>query len=244
MFLFQDDLFRSDCVARMVKAASDRLAIFVCCQRDFAFFPEVSNKFRNDFLGYTLNHNVARYFPNQSWVTAPAFRAQLAMTPMSNFIGEPTAVLLHSSALEKFGRFHGSMTQLVDFEYWARIAVQVGMGYVDEPLITFRMHGKSATSLNADAAIRVNLLDDMVMLHDFIHAPAYASLRRSPKNWVRLYRHYSRLVGYLKQGSGERWQAALDRYPELRRTGLLTPAVMSATVVWGWLRRLKSMGRA
>jgi glycosyltransferase involved in cell wall biosynthesis len=238
MFLFQDDLFREDCVERMVETAVQHSASLVCCRRNFTFFPEVPEASRNYFLAYTESHNFARYFPGMTFVDADTFSAQLAATPTINFIGEPTAVLLHRNTLENFGRFHSAMVQLVDFEYWTRIAVQKGIAYVDEPLVTFRVHGKSATTKNAEAAVRKDRLDSIILLHGYLHAPAYSKLRSSLKNCALLYRHYVRRVAQLQQTPQDldpgdpTWEAALLYYPELQRTGFLTKAITSMYRLW------------
>lgn len=156
------------------------------------------------------------------------------------------------AALQGWRFFH---LDEIAFDYRVRTGSMISVTKQHQPELReyvygklFMMHGKSASSVNASVASRVDVLDYMVILHDFIHAPAYANLRRSLKNRMRLYRHYTRLVRLLKQGPGDwdpgrpTWQAALDRYPELRRTGLITPAVMSATDIWGWIRKLKSAG--
>jgi glycosyltransferase involved in cell wall biosynthesis len=243
MFLFQDDLFRPDCVKHMVRSAIENSAQLVCCRRNFTFFPEVSEATRNYFLTYTTCHNFARYFPNRTFVPAREFCAQLVRTPTVNFIGEPSAVLLQRSTAEIFGRFHPVLVQLVDFEYWARIAVQRGIAYVDEPLVMFRVHGKSATAQNAQASVRIDWLDGIVMLHDFLHAPAYTNLRSSLKNRALLYRHYVRGVAKLKQGRDGRdphypsWPTALKHYPELQHAGLITRTVELAYRLWRWSRK-------
>jgi glycosyltransferase involved in cell wall biosynthesis len=238
MFLFQDDLFRPDCVERMLQTAIEHNALMACCCRNFTFFPEVPEETRSNFLAYTARHNFEQYFPNQGFVSAREFCAQLAITPTINFIGEPTAVILHRSTLETFGRFHPVMVQLVDFEYWSRIAVQKGIAHVHQPLVTFRVHGQSATTKNAQAAVRKDRLDGIVLLHEYLHAPAYANLRSSWKNRAILYRQYVQRVAELKLGSDDRdpsdptWNTALNRYPELRRVGVLTRAIELAYKFW------------
>ena len=244
MFLFQDDLFRPDCAERMVRAAIQYSAKVVCCRRNFAFGPEVTEKHREDFLEKIEQGNFAAYFPNRSWVSPGDFCAQLAATPTVNFVGEPTAVLLHRSTSELFGKFHKTLIQYVDLEYWARIAVQAGIAYVDEPLITFRIHGQSSSSRNECAALRIDRLDRIIMLHDFLYSPAYASLRKSLKNRGKLYRHYAQQVAWLKQGPSESdpsrptWECALDHYPELNNIDLVTSAVVSTHALARRLRKL------
>jgi hypothetical protein len=165
-----------------------------------------------------------------------------------NFIGEPTAVLLRRDTLESFGRFHPRMVQLVDFEYWARIGVQSGIAHVEEPLVTFRVHGNSATTNNAKSTARTDRLDSIILLHDFLHAPAYGNLRSSMHRRTLLLRQYLRRVDQLKQGPEYRdpqdptWQAALGRYPELQHAGVITKTAELAYRFWRRNKKLSLVG--
>ncbi len=230
-FLFHDDLLHSNCVEKMVEAANRNSVPIVCCRREFTFFPEIPQATRERFLSYVETHAFAHYFPRSAFVTASQFSSQLALTPLANFVGEPTAVMLHRTTLAQFGPFHDGMRQLVDFEYWARIAVHTGIAYVDEPLITFRIHAHSATETNRQNTVRKDRLDSIVLLHDYLHAPAYKPLRRSPINRFRLLRHYSRRIAELQRSEQFRdpedpsWSDALAHYPPLAHPGLASQAL-------------------
>jgi glycosyltransferase involved in cell wall biosynthesis len=230
-FLFHDDLLHSNCVEKMIEAAVRNSIPIVCCRRDFTFFPEVPQATRRRFLSYVERHAFARYFPGNAFVTASNFSSRLSLTPLANFVGEPTAVMLHHTTLSRFGPFHAVMKQLVDFEYWARIAVHTGIAYIDDPLITFRIHASSATETNRQNVVRKDRLDSIVLLHDYLHAPAYEPLRRSPINRFRLLRHYSRRIAELQLNEQHRdpedpsWGDALIHYPPLAHPGLIAHAL-------------------
>jgi glycosyltransferase involved in cell wall biosynthesis len=244
-FLFHDDLLRQDCVEKMVASAVQHSVPLVCCRRSFSFFSEVPQATRERFLRYIEAHSFARYFPGRSLVTAREFSAQLAVTPLVNFVGEPTAVMLHRSTLADFGHFHVFMKQLVDFEYWARIAVHTGIAYVDEPLITFRIHTSSATEMNRQHVVRKDRLDSIVLLHDYLHSTAYESLRRTLTNRIRLLRHYSERTMQLQRDDRTRdladpsWTDALGHYPQLGRPSLSSRVFHLAYRSWDDLKRLR-----
>jgi glycosyltransferase involved in cell wall biosynthesis len=231
MFLFQDDLFATRCVELMLTAARRTTASLLCCRREVSFFPEVPLDQRKTFSAYMQTHEFASLFPGKGFVPAHEFSTQVAYTPLSNFVGEPSCVMLHRNTLNEFGRFNANMIQLVDFEYWARIATCRGIAYVDEPLVTFRVHGKSATNSNAQNALRRDRLDGIILLHEFLHAPAYEALRSSLRNYVLLSMHYFARLRQLKRTDTGRdpqdpsWAAALDYYPSLKQRSAFSKAV-------------------
>jgi glycosyltransferase involved in cell wall biosynthesis len=230
MFLFQDDLFAPRCVELMLAAARRTSASLICCRREVSFSPEVSVEQRKNFMAYIRAHELASLFPGKEWIAAHEFSSQVARTPLSNFVGEPSCVMLHRNTLDEFGRFNTNMIQLVDFEYWARIATSRGIAYVDEPLVTFRVHGKSATSSNAQSALRKDRLDGVILLHEFLHAPAYGALRSPLWNYFLLSVQYFARLGQLKRTDARRdpqdpsWAVALDYYPALKQRSLLSKA--------------------
>jgi hypothetical protein len=65
-----------------------------------------------------------------------------------NLIGEPTAVLVSREALLRLGLFNVELHQLTDLELWLRIAYFYDVGFVSEPLATFRVHRRSASAAN------------------------------------------------------------------------------------------------
>ncbi len=223
LFLFQDDLFAPQYIERMLAAARKHDTPIVCCRRNFIFGREVLPQTSANFLELINRFNFAKIFPNQEFVSAAHFSAALCTLPTTNFIGEPTAVLLHRSLLEEFGTFHPKMRQLVDFEYWARVASNRGIAYVDEPLVTFRFHNASATSANAASSARKDRLDSIILLYDFLHGVHYAALRSQLRNRGRLLRAYVQRVAQLQLPDDQRapgdpsWTEALAYYPALAK---------------------------
>lgn len=244
-FLFQDDLARPEFLERMlatVEAAPQPVPI-VCCRRAFLFVDDASEEARAAFLRYVEEHSFARYFSQQAFVPAEKFQEQLLRTMGINFVGEPTAVMLHRETLARFGRFHTVMRQLVDMEYWARVATVTGIAYVDQPLVTFRVHAGSATSTNRGAKVRKDRLDSLILLHDALYAPAYAVLRRSPRHRWRLLWLYSARVREIQRSPGPKrdaqdpsWAEAIALYPDLRQRGVAAWIVSLAHGLWRAVR--------
>lgn len=172
-FVFQDDWIESKCLETMLDASTLN-SFIVACQRNFAFEEGVSNSTRQDYLNFPT---LSSLFPGTALISAKAYSKAVVDHLAVNFVGEPTAVMLHRSVFEKFGLFNPRLIQLCDFEFWTRIAVHTGIAYVPRPLATFRVHKDSTTTKNVDQNDYGIALDVLSMLHDFVFLPAYEPLR-------------------------------------------------------------------
>ena len=68
---------------------------------------------------------------------------------LPNWIGEPSSVMVRTTALERAGLFTSRMRQSWDVELWLRIMASWDVGFVDEPLALYRYHAASLTQANA-----------------------------------------------------------------------------------------------
>ncbi|MDP1643937.1 MAG: glycosyltransferase family 2 protein [Thiobacillus sp.] len=175
-FVFQDDLIAPHCVESLMQAVQPGDA-FVFCRRDFLFAdntPEPTRRYYRSKMELVANH-----FPRAGRYTAEQF-CTVALTRVGdNFVGEPTAVMLHRELFERFGNFNPHLIVSCDVEYWTRVGIHVGCVHVPECLATFRVHagGTSAVS-RANRKYRMRVLDDLLMLHEAAYAPLYAPLRK------------------------------------------------------------------
>jgi hypothetical protein len=71
-----------------------------------------------------------------------------------NVVGEPSFTLIRREAARRCGAFDAGYRQLVDWEYWLRLACGSALVFVDEPLGTFRVHAGAASAL-AHRGLRV-----------------------------------------------------------------------------------------
>jgi glycosyltransferase involved in cell wall biosynthesis len=106
--------------------------------------------------------DVALVFSDRSWIdangrpvgaplhrhpTEPSLRTLL----QGNFI-QPSTVLLKRAALEA-DRFDEALHGTEDWDLWLRLAVRCQFGYVDKPLVDYRLHG-SNTSTKSESMLR------------------------------------------------------------------------------------------
>jgi glycosyltransferase involved in cell wall biosynthesis len=175
-FVFQDDLIEPSCLERLLAASKpDSLIIF--CRRNFIFEAGTSETTQKYYLEHVSAKGV---FYNVTEISAINYCEATLAHLGNNIVGEPTVVLLHRSAFERFGIFNPHLIMLCDLEFWTRVAVNTGIIFVPETLATFRVHSGSSTSKShASRKYRLDVLDKLVMLHDFALNPYYAPLRNA-----------------------------------------------------------------
>ena len=174
-FVFQDDLIAPGCIERMLSACETDTAL-VACAREFLFDPETTQEVREWYLG--SESTIREAWGKEKKISAEKFCQATLRQLGTNLIGEPTAVLLHRRVFQIFGDFNPVLIMSCDLEYWARVAVHTGLMVIAEPLATFRVHGGATSSENrASRGYRMDVLDDLVILHEFAFHLAYEPLR-------------------------------------------------------------------
>jgi len=164
-FLMQDDRLAPGCIGRMLEVANGSPEIgMVFCSRQLEF-DEPDDPASVVFLErfgelHSRLGTLARVNDGQA-----LFAAMQRDRFRDNMIGEPTAVMVSREALARLGLFNSRLHQLTDHEMWLRIAYFYQVGFVSEPLATFRIHARSASVSNersgSDWLDRVWLLEGL-----------------------------------------------------------------------------------
>jgi glycosyltransferase involved in cell wall biosynthesis len=235
-FVFQDDLIAPTCLARMLEVREPGRAIMFSSRR-FMFGEGTSEPTRQYHLS-TLSVP-GELFGGKTNISGQEYCAALIRQIRDqrismNFVGEPSAVMVHRDAFSRFGYFHPYLIHYCDFELWCRVATHTGIIYVPEVLSTFRVHPGSTSADNASTRqYRAMELDPLIMLHDFAFDPVYEPLRHVAQRgrWVDLQDAledracYVRKIaeataGHSGQSVGrfmDEWNQAAKRYPLLAR---------------------------
>jgi glycosyltransferase involved in cell wall biosynthesis len=175
--LFQDNYLAPQCVASMLRCLQPGVALAVL-KRDHVIEPDVPADLRQGYERYASEQTLPRRFGDCAVIRPDAFAAHVAHYPTDNCIGEPTATLIHRSVFDRFGPFNPYLIHLSDWEFAARVAVHTGLCYVDEPLVTIRVHGGSTTARNlARRRYRAFVVDPLVILHEHVYDERYAPVR-------------------------------------------------------------------
>ena len=241
-FLFQDDLLYPEALGLLLPAgARDRP--LVTGRRQVVIEVGVDDDTREYFGGLP---NLESLFAYQGFVAPEPLCKALVEHLAVNFIGEPSAVLLHGSVFERFGAFNPLMIQLADLELWARIGVQTGLAVVGETVATFRIHSRSATALNKHVQkYRKDLLDPLILYHQYAHDHGFAPLRQvaagmqPPVSFAkvcaveaeRAHRMASRAAPDGDRSLLQAWDEVSAAHPRLRRSLRLS-----------WLRLRRALG--
>jgi glycosyltransferase involved in cell wall biosynthesis len=186
-FLHADDLLLPTCLEEMIALAleDERIALVFAPREvllEAAPDPEWAEMFARPherFEGLERINDGRRLF-----------RQLLDAGFEENWIGEPSAVLLRRSALERVRLFNERLYQIADLELWARIAVDHRIGFVDEILSVYRHHAHSGTAQNA--RIRRDWFDRPWLLEGLLAIPNLTAAER--RELVRLRRGALRLA--------------------------------------------------
>jgi hypothetical protein len=147
-FLMQDDRLASDCVGRMLEVMRSKPGVGMAfCPRDLEL-DEPGDPASILFLQRSGELH-ARLGPMASVNDGRTLFAAMQRDRFRrNMIGEPTAVIAAREALVSLGLFNVQLRQLTDLEMWLRIAYFFEVGFISEPLATFRVHRRSASASN------------------------------------------------------------------------------------------------
>jgi glycosyltransferase involved in cell wall biosynthesis len=220
-FVFQDDLIAPTCLEKMLAASKPDSSI-ICCRRNFIFGSDTPDHIQQFFKEIKTLENL---LPDSTEISATYFCKAVLNDIGYNYVGEPTAVMLRRNVFHRFGSFHPNLIQICDLEFWTRIAVHTGIVYIPETLATFRLHDKATSSKNhTSRQYRKDILDPLILLHDFALHPTYEPLRIVAKSSSLPID----LIALLSQRSYQAWKNALrdpDYLVEWKNVTTLYPAI-------------------
>jgi hypothetical protein len=129
----------------------------------------------------------------------------------TNHLGEPTVVMVRRSAFQRVGLFNERLGQWIDHEMWLRLAAFHDVGFVREPMATFRVHGVSASTKNIRSGAA--WLDRVWVVEGLREHP---ELRRLV-GWRARFRAWGGILKAERRRQAERVRSG--HWPEGRRLG-------------------------
>jgi len=227
-FLFQDDRLTEDCLTEMLRAAHTSPTggphRWVVCERRFIMEADAGEDLRDFYEnGVTRLRDI---FPDRGAIMPREFSSAILERGMgTNFVGEPTSVMMRRDLFSEYGCFNRDLIHLCDLEYWTRIGTRERLVYVPQSLADFRVHGRSAsTRHHAERPFQVAFLDKILLLHDYLYQPFYEDFRNMPTCKPRILTDLNETIERLRAltaGPGQAAWAELAslaaRYPLLRR---------------------------
>lgn len=195
-FLFQDDLLRPDCIEKMIQlATSDDNIGLVYSKRTILHDPNNLEHIGWVNYGGTLHKKWQYLEINEGILDGKKYLSDLyLMNNPLNKIGEPTAVLLNKKCFNKVGLFDENLKQTLDIDYWYRLMKYYKIGFIDQELVSFRLHNDQASSVN-----QRNQIDETALLTEKFYKSLFWSFH--PKKRWKLFKSHSwvgKSVRYLK----------------------------------------------
>ncbi len=244
-FLFQDDLVAPQCLSKMLEAGRSGNG-FVACARTVVYDSFADDRLREWYFRHEKTLQKI-YFNRANLGPDEYARAKLAALEL-NIVGEPSVTLIRRSLFERFGLFDPLLVQLCDSEMWNRLACNVGIDYVAEKLVSFRVHRASASQANQARRFRAGTLDEIVEWTRLCQSTELAPFRRfarSTGEWKRLKR---RLIRCTNAAFDEARAAAAASPPnvrladELRNVLSMLPGYTKARLIY-FLFRVRRLAR-
>lgn len=152
-FLFQDDILYPSCVEKMVLQASQNKNIgLVYSKRDFIYNSEEKKNadWVKDYSNLHTHWKTIKILDKKACKGTELLKNYNLLSFPKNKIGEPTAVLLLKDVFNRVGYFSNELKQGLDVEYWYRVMKFYDVLFIDETLISFRLHNNQASNINAE----------------------------------------------------------------------------------------------
>jgi glycosyltransferase involved in cell wall biosynthesis len=253
-FVFQDDHIDPHCVEGLVAAGRRAGATMVACTRRIVL-EGADDEARRIYRQYVEKESLTGVFPGKTEVSAREFSDAVLDHMRKNFVGEPTAVLLHRTAFQRFGMFNPHLVSMCDLEYWIRVGVHEGLTIVPDSLATFRVHAAGASArYRKDMRYRLEKLDSLILLHEFAFNEGLAPLRaaaadRNPP--IRLEALFARQAVVARVTARRNdaphdqkpllkaeWRAVVTEFPRMQRAFVVRRAGLLRILGWYRLRKL------
>jgi len=192
-FLFQDDLLSNDCIERMMDLmlSSPNVGL-VYCKRNFIY--DSTNPEHLSWIKYCgiLHKNWFNLNISEGIIDGKIYlKDKKLLNEPLNKIGEPTAVLLNRKCFKKVGFFDKELKQTLDFEYWYRLMKFFKVGFIDDELVTFRLHSNQATFVN-----KRNQLDEDYLFKNKIYRNIFWQLDK--KRQIKLFKSQSKIGDFYR----------------------------------------------
>ncbi len=172
----QDDLLEPDAVETALRAARPP-ARLVLGARTFLFEPDARGNLQR---AYRQDLPTLTSLGVGSGIVTPAFTARLIAclpNPCTNILGEPVCGLMRRDVHAERGLYQTRLSQLADYEFLLRCALNEPFVYLDRPLFTFRVHGQSATHAHHNPQNAGIALEAARFLLELLEGEAYTETR-------------------------------------------------------------------
>ena len=191
-FLSADDVLFPHCLERMAPLFEHERVGLVFARRQIRVeggSEEWAERYRNVHAGFgelrEINPGRELF---ERW-RATGFR--------DNWVGEPSSVMMRRSVFDEVGLFNPHIAGALDMDMWARALARYDVGFVDEELSAYRVHGGSLTA-RVHGRPRVSL-DRAWLLHGLgLRELRHEAELRVAKDWLRFPQRVPSLAAYVQ----------------------------------------------
>lgn len=191
-FLFQDDILKPICIEKMMQIALMGKNIgLVFSKRDIIYSDR--NKFFDDWMEHY--EHLHTYWENLKTINSGVKllkKCNCLLESPENKVGEPVAVLLRKEVFKKAGVFDETLVQALDFEFWYRVFKYYKIGFIDEALVSFRLHQGQATVKNNNIGN-----EDYVKYEKSVYKNLFFQV--APNIQKRLFKKYNKCYNLLRK---------------------------------------------
>jgi glycosyltransferase involved in cell wall biosynthesis len=190
-FLDADDVLEPHCLQTMVDRFAERPDVDMVFFRRGLLVMAPDDEYVKNWIG-RFGDVAAKFGHLEPYTPGPELFSRWAAGGLSaNWIGEPLTVMVRRAVLERAGGFNEHIRQRFDLDLWSRVLPSSRqVGFVDEPLGSYRVSGPSLTSRNH--ALHLEWLDHPWMFEGLrCHpqfreiAPRLPELEAAERAWVR-----------------------------------------------------------
>lgn len=176
LLMGQDDLLDEEMVETALRSARKEIRL-VLVSRHFLYAEDADPALRDS---YELELPTLDRLGTASGVLPPDVFADVIPylpTPCTNFIGEPLCGLIRKDVFESIGTYQPRLSQLADYEFWLRLTLQEPCVFLEERLVTFRVHGNAVTSLHMKDPVKGIHLESALLLLELLTGEPYQEVR-------------------------------------------------------------------
>jgi glycosyltransferase involved in cell wall biosynthesis len=203
-FLHHDDTLRADCVELMARLFEDEpRAGLVFSRREVVLddpddpaavaWADAYGTLHDGFGSLErLNHGpdlLDRWLPT------------LGGEDLENWVAEPSGTMLRKQTVQHVGGFNDRVWQSFDIDLWLRIMAVADVGFIDEPLVSFRHHTLSLSARTSRS--HEDWLDRLWLFESLLSAPGFERHEGTLRSFRRreLLRVVRRQLGRLARGN-------------------------------------------
>jgi glycosyltransferase involved in cell wall biosynthesis len=219
-FLFQDDWLYPHCVEAMHRMFSAHPELgLVFARRKVLVEDDAPPEFVRTFLASCSEQHLRVGKVRAVNQGRSLFAQHLSKELYLSCVGEPPSTLIRREVFERVGLFNTRIYQVPDTEMWLRIMFFYDVGFLDEKLGAFRLHGRSTSVQNR--LTRRDLFDHFWLLEGLLSHPEIPEAHPEILEWRNdLWRHYRKSLtrphaGFRSIGSRSGFSNAVRDFREL-----------------------------